>query len=127
VIGVWWTSNGIGAFLVDPNLAASHVHGRGTVLGLAITANGWHALFHLLPGLVGVAVASRPRAALVYTLVSGVTYITVGGWGLIAGGSSFGVIAVDTTGDLVHVIEGLLVFLAGVLTLATRPPGARTA
>jgi hypothetical protein len=125
VIGAWWTTNGIGAFLADPNLATSHIHGGGTVLGLAITANGWHALFHLLPGLIGIAVASRPRAALVYTLSSGAIYFAVGGWGLIAGGSSIGVIAVDTTGDLVHLIEGLLVLVAGVLTLATQPAAAR--
>jgi hypothetical protein len=127
VIGAWWITNGIGAVVADPNLATSHVHGGGTVLGLAITANGWHALFHLLPGLIGIAVASRPRAALVYTLVSGAIYIAVGGWGLIAGGSSIGVIAVDTTGDLVHLIEGLLVSAAGVSTLATRPARVPTA
>jgi hypothetical protein len=41
----------------------------------------------------------------------------VGGWGLIAGGASVGVIAADTTGDLVHLIEGLVTFAAGLLTL----------
>jgi hypothetical protein len=116
-IGAWWTANGIGAFLVDPNLATDHVHGRGQIFGLAITANGWHALFHLLPGLVGLAAASRPRAALAYTLGTGAAYMILGSWGLVAGGDSLGVMAVDTSGDVVHLIEGLLAFLAGGLTL----------
>jgi Domain of unknown function (DUF4383) len=42
---------------------------------VTITANGWHALFHLLPGLLGIAVASRPRAAVAYTLGTGTMYI----------------------------------------------------
>jgi hypothetical protein len=121
VIGAWWTTNGIGAFFIDPNLATGRVHGSGGVFGLTITANGWHALFHLLPGLVGLAVASRPQAALAYALGAGAIYIVVGSGGLIAGGSSIGVIAVDTTGDVVHVIEGLIAFTAGVWTLVGGP------
>jgi hypothetical protein len=119
-VGVWWVANGIGAFLIDPNLATGHVHGGGELFGVAVTANGWHALFHLLPGLVGIAAAWRRRAALVYLFVAGGVYIIVGGWGLVAGGSSLGVIAVDGPGDLVHLIEGVLSLAAGILT---RPLG----
>src|SRR2546421_9093573 len=110
VVGVWWVANGIGAFLIDPNLATGHVHGGGDLFGVAVTANGWHALFHLLPGLVGIAAAWRRRAALAYLLVAGALYIVVGGCGLIAGVASIGVVAVDTAGNLVHVIEGLFTF-----------------
>jgi hypothetical protein len=116
-MGAWWVANGVGAFLIDPNLATSHVHGGGDLLGLAITANGWHALFHLLPGVVGVIAASRPQRALAYALAAGAFYIVVGGYGLIVGGGSVGLIAVDTTGNLVHLVEGVLTFAAGVLTL----------
>ena len=117
VVGVWGVANGIGALLIDPNLATGRVHGGGDLLGVSVTANGWHALFHLLPGVVGIAAAWRPRAAVAYLLVAGAVYIVVGGWGLIAGNGSIGVIAVDTTGDLVHLIEGLITFAAGILTL----------
>jgi hypothetical protein len=116
-VGVWWVANGIGALLVDSNFASGRVHGGGELLGVSVTANGWHALFHLLPGVLGIAAAWRPRAALVYLFVAGTVYIVVGGWGLIAGGVSIGVIAVDTSGDLVHLIEGLFTFAAGILTL----------
>jgi hypothetical protein len=122
LIGVWWTTNGIGALLLDPNLATSRVHGGGELFGLiTITANGWHALFHLVPGLLGIAVAGRARAALVYTLGAGAIYIVAGTWGLIAGGTSLGVIAVDRPGDVVHLFEGVITFAAGLLTLRGQP------
>jgi hypothetical protein len=124
LIGVWWVANGIGALVIDSNFATGHVHGGGDLFGLTVTVNGWHALFHLVPGFVGILAARRARAALVYLLVAGAVYILVGGWGLIAGGASIGVIGVDTTGDLVHLIEGLLTFAAGVLTL--RPERVRS-
>jgi hypothetical protein len=118
LLGAWWTANGIGAFLIDPNLATDHVHGSGHLLGVAITANGWHAVFHILPGIAGLVVASRSRAALAYTLGIGAMYIAAGSWGLIAGGDSVGVIAVDTSGDAVHLVEGLIAFGAGMWTWA---------
>jgi Domain of unknown function (DUF4383) len=119
VIGVWWTINGVGAFLIDANFATDHVHGGGKLFGsVAITVNGWHALFHLLPGLLGVALASRPRPALAYTLVAGASYIVVASWGLLAGTNALGVIAVDTSGDLVHLVEGVFLLAAGLLTIS---------
>lgn len=117
VVGAWWLANGVGALLIDSNLATGRVHGGGGFLGVSVTANGWHALFHLLPGVIGIAAASRPRAALAFLLVAGGVYIVVGVGGLIAGGASIGVIAVDESGDLVHLIEGLIVFAAGIVTL----------
>ena len=51
VFGIWWTVNGIGALLIDPNFSTGHVHGSGALLGIVtITANGWHGVFHLLTG-----------------------------------------------------------------------------
>ncbi len=117
VVGVWWTTNGIGAFLLDPNLTTNHVNGAGDLFGVTITVNGWHALFHLLPGLAGIVAARRPGAALAFTLIAGAAYLAVGGWGLLTGGDSVGVIAVDTSGDLLHVLEGAVTLTAGIVTL----------
>jgi NhaP-type Na+/H+ and K+/H+ antiporter len=83
---------------------------------VTITANGWHALFHLLPGLTGIAVASRPRASLAYALGFGALYVVVGAIGLLAGGDSLGPIAVDASGDVVHIAEGAIVLAAGLAT-----------
>ncbi len=116
--GIWWTVNGIGALLIDPNFSTGHVHGSGSLLGIVtITANGWHGLFHLLTGAAGIAVARRPHASLVYTLAAGALYVVVGALGLIVGGSALGVIAVDASGDIVHIAEGAIVLGAGLLTL----------
>jgi hypothetical protein len=118
VFGVWWIANGIGALFIDPNFATAHVHGGGALLGIVtITANGWHAAFHLLTGIAGVAVARRPRASLVFTLAVGALYGIVGALGLAIGGSALGVIAVDSSGDIVHMAEGAIMFCAGLLTL----------
>ena len=77
--------NGIGALFIDSNLATDSVHGAGNAFGLVtITVNGWHAVFHLLPGLLGIAVASRPRAALAYALGVGTMYIVVGSWAAVS-------------------------------------------
>ena len=116
-IGAWWVANGIGALLIDPNFDTGRVHGGGDFLGVSVTANGWHALFHLLPGVAGLAAAWRARSSIVFLLVAGALYIVVGVWGLIAGTASVGVIAVDTSGDVVHLIEGLVPFAIGVRTL----------
>jgi Domain of unknown function (DUF4383) len=116
-IGAWWVANGIGALLIDPNFATGRVHGNGELLGVSITANGWHALFHLLPGVAGLAAAWRPRAAIVFLIVAGALYIVVGVWGLIVATNSVGVISVDTSGDVVHLIEGLVPFAIGVRIL----------
>jgi hypothetical protein len=116
-IGAWWVANGIGALLIDPNFATGRVHGTGDLLGVSVTANGWHALFHLLPGVAGLAAAWRARSAIVFLIVAGALYIVVGAWGLIAGTASVGLIAVDTSGDVVHLIEGLVPFAIGVRML----------
>ena len=116
-VGLWWVANGIGAFLLDPNFATGTVHGSGDLLGVQVTVNGWHALFHLLPGIVGVVAAWRPRAAFAYLLGAGALYVAVGAWGLIAGGSAVGPIAVDQAGDVVHLFEGVIALLAGIVTV----------
>jgi Domain of unknown function (DUF4383) len=118
VLAVWWLSNGIGALLIDPNFSTGNVHGGGSALGVVtITVNGWHALLHLIPGLIGIAIWRRPTAALAFVLASGAVYVILGAWGLLAGGSSLGPIAVDPAGDVIHMVEGFIALAAGLLSL----------
>jgi hypothetical protein len=124
VMGIWWTSNGIGALLIDPNFSTGHVHGGGDVLGVvSITANGWHGLFHLIPGLIGIVLARWPRAAVRFALVAGALYVAVAIWGLLAGGDSVWVMAVDSSGDVVHLVEGVILGAAGVFASVTGTRG----
>jgi Domain of unknown function (DUF4383) len=107
LLGGWWALNGIAAFIAD-----GHVD---------VAVNEWHALFHFLPGVLGLAVATRARAARAYTLGAGSLYLVAASWGFIAGDRSLGVVAVDTLGNAVHAVEGLIAVTAGLLSLG---PGA---
>jgi hypothetical protein len=126
--GLWWTSNGIAVALTgDTNFATGHVHGSTDLLGLNIAVNGWHGLFHLLTGLAGIAVFTRPAAARTYLFAMSALYLVVAGWGL-AGGDALGVMSVDTLGSFIHGGEGLIVGTAALLSPRTadqvRPGGA---
>lgn len=118
-IGVWWTSNGIGALVSDANFGVSDVHGSAHLLGVNIAVNGWHGLFHLGTGLIGIAVAMRPQAARSYLLAAGGLYLLVAGWGFLAGHSALGVMSVDTVGSAVHAGEGLIALSAALLSPST--------
>ena len=118
-IGLWWTSNGIAVAITgDTNFATGHVHGNTDLLGLNIAVNGWHGLFHLLTGLVGIAVFTRPRAARTYLFAVAGLYLVVGVWG-IAGGNALWVMSVDTPGSIVHSVEGLIALTAALLSPRT--------
>ncbi|MDQ6915424.1 MAG: DUF4383 domain-containing protein [Actinomycetota bacterium] len=109
-IGAWWTLNGLAAFVAD---AFGHFDGA---------LNAWHALFHLLPGLLGLAVARRAQAAHTYLLGAGALYVMAAAWGLIAGNTALGLIAVDTLGNVVHLAEGLVALTVGLSVLRQPAP-----
>jgi hypothetical protein len=129
VIGAWWTLNGVAALIAEgSNFAVADVHGSASVLGLYdVSVNGWHALFHLLPGLLGLAVAANPEAARSYALGAGAFYVVAAGWGLLAGETSLGVMAVDTFGNIVHAVEGAIVLTAGLVSRRPLPRPAAAA
>jgi hypothetical protein len=106
---------------------------RGTV-GVAMDPDfgapgeGWHQLFHLFSGvlLVAVAVAGRPRSALVATFTFAFVYgaITLGG---IAGMNDVaGIIPVEASDNLIHAFFTLGSLAFGIATLARdgREPAA---
>ncbi|MGL6236622.1 MAG: DUF4383 domain-containing protein [Segniliparus sp.] len=120
-MAVWFTSNGPVAYAMCPSFSFGHSMQSCTIMLLGfipVTVNGWHALFHFVTGVVGLAqVRKGPRAALVYGLVCGQVYLVVGALGLAGGTNVLGFMAVDAFGNWVHVVEGLLV-LAPVTVLA---------
>jgi hypothetical protein len=127
-IGLWWTSNGIAIFTVgDSNFATGNVHGATDLLGSSIEVNGWHGIFHLIPGLIGIAVAWRVEAARVYLLAVAGLYLVAAGSGLIAGKTALGVMSVDTFGSFVHAGEGLIALTGALLSPRTARPGSAPA
>ncbi|MGY2063149.1 DUF4383 domain-containing protein, partial [Nocardia gipuzkoensis] len=87
------------------------------------TVNGWHALFHLLTGLAGLAVAPRANGSFRYTWLCGPFYLIAAALGFVGGDNVVGMMAVDTFGNIVHTIEGSLILAAGALSASL--PGLR--
>jgi uncharacterized protein DUF4383 len=113
--GVWWTLNGIAVFVFgDPSPATLDGHGEVSVFGISIAANGWHGLFHLFTGLVGLAVCLRPAISRGYALIVGATYLTVAAWGLVGGSTVAAILYVDTAGSVVHAVEATIILAAGI-------------
>ena len=124
VMGAWFTSNGIVAYDIYPDMAFGASMHSCTIqfLGfIPVTVNGWHALFHLLTGIFGLALAPVRSRAVGYSLVCGVFYLLVGALGFAGGGPVLHLMAVDTLGNIVHAVEGLLVLAPGVLALVLTP------
>jgi hypothetical protein len=127
-IGLWWTSNGIAVFAIgDSNFATGNVHGAADFLGMSIAVNGWHGLFHLIPGLAGIAFAWRAEAARAYLFAVAGLYFVAAGWGIVDGKTALGVMSVDTFGSFVHLGEGLIALTGAVLSPRTAAPGGAPA
>lgn len=114
----WWISNGPVAFAINPSFSPHHVSGSAAgIASLPIAVNGWHALFHLITGLLGAVYARRRGSAIAYAIAAGAFYLVVAASGFAAGSTALGVIAVDTVGSDVHLAEGLIVLSAGLLAV----------
>jgi hypothetical protein len=87
-----------------------------------LDVNGWHNVFHIVTGGLGLLVAGY--AARQYALGLGAIYIVIAIWGFIIGDghSILSIIPVNTEDNFLHVILGVLGIAAGVAT----PSVART-
>jgi hypothetical protein len=89
--------------------------------------NGWHNVFHLVTGLLGLAAAGY--AARTYALAIGLLYLVVAIWGFIigSGDSILTIVAVNTEDNVLHLIIGLVGLGAGAASPArarARPAAA---
>ena len=87
-----------------------------------LDVNGWHNVFHIVTGGLGLLVAGY--AARQYALGLGAIYIVIAIWGFIIGDghSILSIIPVNTEDNFLHVILGVLGVAAGLAT----PAVART-
>jgi hypothetical protein len=85
------------------------------VLGI-LAVNGWHNLFHIATGLIGLAVASF--AARQYALAVGLLYVVLAIWGfaLGSGHNLLGIIPINTEDNFLHLLLGVLGLGAGAAT-----------
>jgi hypothetical protein len=77
------------------------------VLGL-FSVNGWHNVFYVLTGGIGLLVAGF--AARRYAFLLGLVYLAIAGWGFILGGGEaiLGFFPVNNGDDFLHLVLGLL-------------------
>lgn len=85
------------------------------VLGI-LAVNGWHNVFHLATGLVGLALARH--AAREYALAVGLLYVvlTIYGFALGSGHNLLGIVPVNTEDNFLHLLLGVLGLGAGAAT-----------
>jgi len=89
--------------------------------------NGWHNLFHILTGALGLFLAGF--AARRYAFWLGVAYLGIALWGFVLGGgeSILGFFPVNTEDNLLHLVLGMLGVTAALGTpKARREPSAPT-
>ncbi|MGA5544866.1 DUF4383 domain-containing protein [Mycobacterium sp. NPDC051198] len=125
VVGAWFTSNGIIAFGIYPNMAFGGGHMQTCTIQflgfIPVTVNGWHALFHLITGLAALAAATVHARAVSYTWICGPFYLLIALLGFVGGDNVLHMMAVDTFANIVHTIEaGVLLATASAATLAIR-------
>ena len=99
---------------------SSSFGGPGTVddaFGI-LAVNGWHNVFHIVTGALGLLAAGY--AARQYSIGLGALYLVVTIWGFIIGGgdSILGFIPVNTEDNFLHLILGVLGIAAGLSTPA---------
>ncbi|MFE3193808.1 DUF4383 domain-containing protein [Nocardia sp. NPDC059240] len=116
--GAWFTANGIIAFGIYPDMAFGGEMRSCTIqfLGfIPVTVNGWHALFHLISGIAGLALATRRNRAELFALIFAPYYLLVAILGFLGGDQVLHLMAVDTFGNIVHTVEGTALLAAGAL------------
>jgi Domain of unknown function (DUF4383) len=113
LVGAALTIAGIAGFFYSASFGSP---GRVDDAFGILAINGWHNVFHLTSGLVGLAAAGY--AARQYALGFGLLYIVVAIWGFVIGSGEeiLGIIPVNTEDNILHLILGLTGVAAGAAT-----------
>jgi hypothetical protein len=119
VFGVWWIGNGIAVFISEPSGATLATDSTVHTFGLSIAVNGWHGIFHLATGVVGVAVCRWPRGSRTYALLMALLYLSAALCSLFTGTTVFGVIHVDELGSADHAVEGAVLLVVWLASLGS--------
>jgi Domain of unknown function (DUF4383) len=92
-----------------------------------LSVNGWHNLFHIATGALGLLAAGY--AARTYALGFGLLYVVLAIYGFIIGSGDnlLGIIPINTEDNFLHLMLGLLGLAAGAATstpTTSSPPAA---
>jgi hypothetical protein len=123
VIGAVLVVAGITGFFYNASFATGDGTDRDAVIGI-LDVNGWHNVFHIVTGGLGLAVASSYAASRGYALGLGLVYLVVAFVGFVAGSGDeiVNLIPVNTEDNFLHLLIGMAGVGAGVATPASPAP-----
>ncbi|MFF7944143.1 DUF4383 domain-containing protein [Nocardia gamkensis] len=111
-MAVWFTTNGIFAYLIYPGMFSSMTPKTTILFGFVpVTLNLCHTACHFVTGLIGLVAVRRRSWSIACALIGTVYYIAWGILGLVGGQHVRHHLGVDVFGSWVHVVEGLILFL----------------
>jgi hypothetical protein len=101
---------------------------RDAIFGI-LDVNGWHNVFHIATGVLGLVAAGSYASGRSYALGFGIVYITVAIWGFIVGDgdSILSILPVNTADNVLHLVIGVSGIAAGTATRSVAPPTTRSA
>ena len=123
-IGATLVVAGIVGFFYNASFGTGDGTERDAVLGI-LDVNGWHNVFHILSGVVGLGLAASYPGARAYAIVLGAVYLVVALLGFVAGDGDeiLDLIPVNTEDNFLHLLIGVAGVGAGLATPAAEPPG----
>jgi hypothetical protein len=100
---------------------------RDAVFGI-LDVNGWHNVFHIATGVLGLVAAGSYASARSYALGFGIVYIAVAIWGFIVGDgdSILSILPVNTADNVLHLVIGVSGIAAGTATRSVAQPTTRS-
>jgi hypothetical protein len=101
---------------------------RDSIFGI-FEVNGWHNVFHIATGVIGLVAAGSYATGRNYALGLGIVYIGVAIWGFIVGDgdSILSILPVNTADNVLHLLIGVAGIAAGTATRAVADPTTRSA
>jgi hypothetical protein len=98
------------------------------VLGI-LNVNGWHNVFHIATGVLGLMLARSYSSARAYCILLAALYTVVAIWGFALGdgGNILGFLPVNTEDNVLHTLIALVSLVVGIATPAAPAPSAHYA
>jgi hypothetical protein len=123
VIGATLVVVGIAGFFYNASFDAGDGTERDAVVGI-LDVNGWHNVFHIVSGAVGLLLGGSYGGARAYALGLGAIYLLVALLGFLAGDGDeiLNLIPVNTEDNVLHVLIGIAGLGAGLATPAVQAP-----
>jgi Domain of unknown function (DUF4383) len=91
---------------------------------IVFDVNGWHNVVHVLSGVAGLVLMRTAAGGRAFALGFGVIYGVVTLWGLIAGDSVLGIVAVNGADNLLHLAIAVTGIVAGLASRPERAPSS---